>query len=65
MFAMASSFTLAMYPWVYKAQYQDDGSWTETYDEKPHKSPTEEAALPPKSGGRSRGRGTPSPSCRS
>ena len=47
MFAMASSFTLAMYPWVYKAQYQDDGSWTETYDEKPHKSPTEEAALPP------------------
>lgn len=46
MFAMASSFTLAMYPWVYKAQYQDGGSWTEEYDEKPHKSPTEEAALP-------------------
>lgn len=43
---MASSFTLAMYPWVYKAKYTDAGSWDEMYDEKPHRSPQEEAALP-------------------
>jgi branched-chain amino acid aminotransferase len=44
---MASSFTLAMYPWVYKAQYANDGSWTEEYAEKPHRTPAEEAALTP------------------
>ncbi|MFW5684508.1 MAG: aminotransferase class IV [Spirochaetota bacterium] len=44
---MATAFTLAMYPWVYKAKYQEtDGSWTEEYVEKPHRSPTEEASLP-------------------
>lgn len=42
---MASSFTLAMYPWVYKAKYQDDGRWTEEYVEKPHRGPAEEAAM--------------------
>ena len=43
---MATSFTLAMYPWVYKARYENGGSWTEEYSEKPHRTPAEEAALP-------------------
>ena len=43
---MASSFTLAMYPWVYKARYGEDGSWSEELNEKPHRSPREEAAMP-------------------
>ncbi|MFP4432461.1 MAG: branched-chain-amino-acid transaminase [Spirochaetota bacterium] len=43
---MASSFTLSVYPWVYKAQYQEDGSWTQEHVEKPHLSPAEEQALP-------------------
>ncbi|MFW5729136.1 MAG: branched-chain-amino-acid transaminase [bacterium] len=42
---MAASFSLAIYPWVYKAQYQDDGSWSEEFSEKEHKTPQEEAAL--------------------
>ena len=44
---MATSFTLAMYPWVYKAKVRDDGSWNEEYVEKAHRSPAEEAAMPP------------------
>ena len=43
---MASAFTLSVYPWVYKAQYQESGSWTEEHVEKPHLSPAEERALP-------------------
>ncbi len=43
---MASSFTLSVFPWVYKAQYQEDGSWNEEHIEKPHLSPAEERALP-------------------
>ncbi|NBC28856.1 MAG: branched chain amino acid aminotransferase [Spirochaetes bacterium] len=43
---MAASFTLAINPWVYQAQYQDDGSWNETFVEKDHRSPEEEAAMP-------------------
>lgn len=42
---MASGFTLSIYPWVYTAQYQSDNNWLESYIEKPHKSPEEEAAL--------------------
>jgi branched-chain amino acid aminotransferase len=42
---MATAFTLAMYPWIYKAKYTSDGSWSEEYDEKPHRSPQEEAGL--------------------
>ena len=42
---MASAFTLAVYPWVYVAQYQNNGTWSETYTEKPHKTPAEEAAM--------------------
>ena len=40
------AFSLSMYPWVYKAQYDGKGGWTENYDEKPHKTPAQEAALP-------------------
>ena len=43
------AFSLSMYPWVYKAQYDGKGGWTEAYDEKPHQSPEEEAALPAES----------------
>ena len=42
---MASAFTLSIYPWVYYAQYQDDGSWQESYIEKPHQTPQQEDAL--------------------
>ena len=34
-----------MYPWVYKAKNRTDGSWSEEYVEKPHRTPKEEAAL--------------------
>ena len=40
------AFSLSIYPWVYKAQYGKDG-WTEAYDEKPHLTPAQEAALSP------------------
>ncbi len=43
---MAGGFTLSIYPWVYLAQSQSDGSWSEEYREQPHMTPTEEAALP-------------------
>jgi branched-chain amino acid aminotransferase len=40
-----------MYPWVYVAQYtgsgEDEYAWEERFEEKPHKSPEEEAALSP------------------
>lgn len=39
------AFSLSMYPWVYKAQYDGKGGWIEAYDEKPHKTPAEESAL--------------------
>jgi branched-chain amino acid aminotransferase len=42
---MASAFTLAIYPWVYTAQYQDTDTWSESFTEKPHKDPQEEAAM--------------------
>jgi len=41
------AFSLSMYPWVYKAQYDGKGGWSEAYDEKPHKTPAEEEALSP------------------
>lgn len=44
---MGSAFTLSVNPWVYTAQYNDDGSWTEEFIEKPHKTPQKEASLPP------------------
>ncbi len=42
---MAKSFSLAMYPWVYCAKYEEKGTWKESYLEKPHTSPGEEAKL--------------------
>ena len=42
---MSTAFTLAIYPWVYKAKYQSDGSWEEEYEEKPHGTPTEETTM--------------------
>lgn len=42
----AMAFSLSMYPWVYKAQYTGPAGWNETYDEKPHHTPDQEAALP-------------------
>jgi branched-chain amino acid aminotransferase len=39
-----AGFTLSIYPWAYIAKY--DGSlWREEYQEKPHKTPAEEASL--------------------
>ena len=44
---MAKGFTLTSYPWVYKAKFGDDEVWKEEFQEKPHKSPTEEDKLSP------------------
>ena len=41
------AFSLSMYPWVYKAQYDGKGGWIEAFDEKPHRTPEEEDALSP------------------
>lgn len=41
------AFSLSIYPWVYKAQFDGQGGWTEAYDEKPHQTPEQEAALKP------------------
>lgn len=41
-------FSLAIYPWVYKAQLEEDGTWREEFEEKPHLTPEAEAALPEK-----------------
>ncbi len=42
---MAKGFSLQTDPWVYRAKYGDDGSWTEEYIEQPHLTPREEEAL--------------------
>jgi branched-chain amino acid aminotransferase len=42
---MSKTFSLSTYPWVYKAKYQSEGLWKEDFEEKPHKTPAEEAAL--------------------
>lgn len=39
------AFSLSIYPWVYKAQYDGNGGWTEEFAEKPHLTPAAEAAL--------------------
>jgi branched-chain amino acid aminotransferase len=42
------AFSLSSYPVAYRAKYVKDGeAWNEEYLEKPHKTPEEEAALPP------------------
>ena len=43
---MAKGFTLTSYPWVFKAKFQEDNTWKEEFEEKPHKTPGEEDALP-------------------
>ncbi len=51
---MAAQFTLALYPWVYVAQFvgsnagRDDNqdAWNEEFREQEHLTPSEEAALP-------------------
>lgn len=43
---MAKGFSLEVDPWVYRAKFQDDGSWAEEYVEKPHLTPGEEETLP-------------------
>jgi branched-chain amino acid aminotransferase len=42
---MAKGFSLEMCPWVYRAQYREDGSWSEEYVEQPHRTPAEELRL--------------------
>lgn len=42
---MASEFSLAIYPWVFVSQWTGSG-WDERYEEKPHSTPEQEAALP-------------------
>lgn len=43
---MASAFSLAVYPWVYKAKFTVGEGWSEEYVEKPHRQPNEERQLP-------------------
>ncbi|WP_319475646.1 branched-chain-amino-acid transaminase [Marispirochaeta aestuarii] len=40
----AKGFTLSIYPWVYVAQSENSG-WKEEFQEKPHKTPAQEAAM--------------------
>ncbi|HEY9594575.1 MAG TPA: branched-chain-amino-acid transaminase [Spirochaetia bacterium] len=42
---MAKGFSLEIDPWVYRAKFQDGGTWTEEYIEKPHRTHAEEDAL--------------------
>jgi branched-chain amino acid aminotransferase len=42
---MAKGFTLAVLPWVYIGKYTEDEKWVGKFDEKPHKTPAEEAAM--------------------
>jgi len=40
------SFTLSIYPWVYKSKFADN-NWESSFEEKPHLSPQEESSLAP------------------
>jgi branched-chain amino acid aminotransferase len=42
---MSKAFSLSTYPWVYKTKHQGNGIWKDEFEEKPHKTPAEEAAL--------------------
>ncbi|MDA3949825.1 MAG: branched-chain-amino-acid transaminase [Spirochaeta sp.] len=42
---MASKFSLALYPWVYVAQYKGSDDWSGGLREQEHMTPAEEAAL--------------------
>ena len=43
---MAKGFSLQTDPWVYRAKYTEDATWTEEYLKQPHLTPGEEDALP-------------------
>lgn len=43
---MAAKFTLALYPWVYVAQFNGTEGWSGDFREQEHKTPEEEAAMP-------------------
>jgi branched-chain amino acid aminotransferase len=43
---MAKGFTLEVNPWVYLARFEEGNGWEESYRERPHLSPAEEAKLP-------------------
>ena len=60
---MAKGFSLEIDPWVYRAKFQEDGTWTEEYIEKPHLTPREEEALPDAEKAELLLRGTTSPTC--
>jgi branched-chain amino acid aminotransferase len=42
---MAKAFSLEIYPWVYRARFEEEGRWSEEYAEQPHRSAGEEAAM--------------------
>jgi hypothetical protein len=42
---MAAKFTLALYPWVYVAQFNGSDGWSGGFREQEHKTPAEEAAM--------------------
>ena len=42
---MATTFSLALYPWVYVARYNESGAWSGDFIEQEHKTPAEEAAM--------------------
>lgn len=42
---MAAKFSLALYPWVYVAQYDGSDGWSGGFREQEHKTPAEEAAM--------------------
>ena len=39
------AFTLSVYPWTYTAKFQEEGTWSESFQEKPHLSAEEESRL--------------------
>ena len=43
---MAKGFSLETGPWVYRAKFSEEDTWTEEYVEQPHLSPKQEEALP-------------------
>ena len=45
MTAMASKFSLSVYPWVYVAQFEESGAWSARFVEQEHHTPDEEAAM--------------------
>ncbi len=42
---MAATFSLALYPWVYLARFQESGQWSIEFREQEHGTPQEEAQM--------------------